>query len=154
MKKDKKITYFYKSIIFNSEQSIFRNLKKIYGVNLYQIERACKILNMNLNLKLKNLSLKQFNSVLLEILKSKIKIHNTLRSFEENVFRVSLNKKSYYSFCLKNLIPLRGQSLYSNGKNVRLLNYKRIRRFYKLNNTTLENFIQKRKTIIIKRNKK
>ena len=89
----------------------------IFGINISLSNKICKLLGLNKNLKLKNLTKEQKNSLFLIINYLKLKINYNLLKYEVDNHKRLVNIKNYKGFRKLNKLPVRGQRTHTNAKN-------------------------------------
>lgn len=89
----------------------------IFGINISLSNKICKLLGLNKNLKLKNLTKEQKNSLFLIINYLKVKINYNLLKYKVDNHKRLINIKNYKGFRKLNKLPVRGQRTHTNAKN-------------------------------------
>lgn len=100
----------------NKHKPLHVALTYVYGINFYLSNKICRLLGLNKNLKITNLSKDQINSLSLIIKLLKLKINQDLKklNYDNNYKFISI--KNYKGFRKLNRLPVRGQRTHTNSK--------------------------------------
>ena len=110
--------YIFETDLDNSKSILF-SLKKIYGLNNYQINLICKKLGFSSNLKTSKLTNDQITKLIKIIENDNIKITNDLK--KEQIFNLQrlVEIKSYSGLRRIRGLPVRGQRTHTNAKTAK-----------------------------------
>lgn len=110
--------YLFDSII-PEEKTVVIALTYIYGIKKTNSELFNKILGFSKNIKLKNLTNTQLNSLVVCIKSSKLLLGNNLKKFKSINNQKLVNIRSFRGLRKKQGLPIRGQRTHSNAKTSR-----------------------------------
>jgi len=110
--------YIFETEILNSK-SIQFSLKKIYGLNTFQINSICKKLGFSANLKTSKLATDQIISLIKTIENSNLKITSELKKLQIFTLKKLVEIKSYSGLRRIKGLPVRGQRTHTNARTAK-----------------------------------
>ena len=99
------------------------SLTYILGINKSSSNILCKKLGFSQNLKIKNFTEEQVNSLTKLIIKSNIKVNSDLIKQNNDFFKKSISIKSYRGLRRLSKLPVRGQRTHNNSKTCKRSKY-------------------------------
>ena len=105
----------------NDNKLIHVALTSVLGINFFLLQKICKFLGLNKNLKIKNLTKKQKNSLFIVTRYLKIKINYNLKRYEKENYNKLMSINNYKKFRKLNRLPVRGQRTHTNAKTCKKL---------------------------------
>lgn len=109
---------------FNKNNTLFMELKKIYGIGSSTSKIICKKLGLSLSYKVINLSNDNVNNIVREINNLNISIGNDLKQSKNLQILKLINIKCCRGLRRLRGLPVRGQRTHTNYKTSRKLNKK------------------------------
>jgi small subunit ribosomal protein S13 len=97
-----------------NQKSIYFALIQIYGLNKALVNKICKKLGLSKNLKVKDMSIEQNNSLIKLIDNLNIKLNLDLKKYHQEFFTKLINIKSYHGLRKLSRLPVRGQRTHTN----------------------------------------
>ena len=94
-------------------------LTQIYGINKTSASTICKKLGFSLNLKVKELTQKQIQDLLIVIESSNLLLNNELKLFKSQTLKTLISIKSYRGLRRVRKLPVRGQRTHTNAKSAK-----------------------------------
>lgn len=107
--------YLFETKLFETS-TVFYSLKSIGGLGKIQSKNLCKKLGFSSNLKIKNLSSNQANSLLKLIELSKIQTSGDLKKNYAVIVKKLVSIKCYRGLRKIKGLPVRGQRTHTNAK--------------------------------------
>jgi len=129
----------------NDNKSIKTELRKVYGLNFFFIERLCKEVGINNSILIKELNLKHLSLINNWIIKNNIILNDDLRKLKSDNKQKLINIKCYRGFRHELNLPVRGQRTRTNGRTQKRINGIIIKKIKLKNKLSQKKIIQKLK---------
>lgn len=100
----------------SEKKAIIYSLKKIYGINIYQSKKLCKIFGINPKTTINKLNKIQLNK-LIKYINDNLKVENDLKKNVYNDIKKLITVKNNRGLRLSMGLPVNGQRTRTNAKN-------------------------------------
>jgi small subunit ribosomal protein S13 len=118
----------------NENKIIKTELKKVYGLNSFLIQKICNKFGLNITSVLKHLNLKHLNLLNNFLIKNNIILNDDLKNFKNNNKKNLISIKCYKGFRHEKGLPVRGQRTKTNARTQKRLNgFSLKKKFFKKN---------------------